>query len=1211
MASKYEATRDTSRLVEATGYWSGNPVYFNPDRDNIVIIDQKLQVSNLQRLIHEYLEINLEDDILLRLKESHARSGRGFSDFIRGRYLRSWYSITKSATFDRPEFKRGQAISWSAIANWLTATHACVDTQHATLARLLANAVLSNPETTRHDKRHTGLHVLTNPWLRETLDAWEASNTSLEEALSMLCDLAFHEKIKIPPGVSPQQFEERAGAVLHKLRDKGACIPALTTKSTILTLGTLSNAACLLLGLLRMGKRIVLPGNTEVTRVLSVYAQSGPWSAALEQHDDLGRRTFILRLLASSTLDTIADTPGNLAQLCRYIPGSSYLNRTLAPTLEAFSKEHNLPAFPVPSLNGLKSRRNAGAKAYTVEWLEERGVPPKWISFAKHVHAASNIVQKGTCDQLRAVIEWAWFEHRFACPSDVHPTDLRDPHKPDRNDTLYQFICRKDVSEKSALWSRAQQAFQTAHNQDKLSQLATPLVPSNPFADLRNPFKGRKRNTTHRRRIPTNQHEAMIQVLLSPDKDGNPTFSFVKETLGWDWFDWTNPATGEIERVWCPSRARCLAFLLMLPPRGKQARWLDQGLLDQKVWDVDTEQYLANTHPLKNWRHPATGKNHLEIYGRPSGVLQPIHDDWHNQDQLCLFINTNKTQMWDPERVTGYEIWWPRGDQLREWDIANLAQQADYLDRPYRLIEDQIRWLQQFDPDPVPVSFIDSSEDADNVNKDQQDNYPYFTPVFRDPSSPYHREDGTQYFLPVTKGRLDRLFTALAVHTEERLREQGLDVVLTLPAGNSGNHVYRGRKHRYDLHSLRVYGVSYLMELGVPLPIVQMIVGHEGPAMTLSYNKPSPDYVRRVLAGKISGAEILGDWDDIGADLLKHQRQFIATNSNLGASDIPSDLLDHDYTGFTQKPGGMCPLGGTACNIGQATEAVVSNNKIRTTYGPVSGGCGNCRFFCTTPAHLFQHQMVINDLMIRIRSTGKQQTALAERLSELSWQEGRDSAITQEVADIQSQIEEIERQIEPLIREWMNRSQMATRTIEHLDDFLEFLGKRGESGHALLLLSASTAEDMAPEIEVRMEKTGEFELARQTLLAAHLQGGIEQCPELPRTQVREFMDRIMIHDDPTHLLLQIPDERTRDKVAFLMAEAMASIAGPTAVQKALDENVGLKALSLNENQQLDLKTWVTGLFNNAKRQGRKATLTSLMPPSLRLIDGDKEINDEL
>jgi hypothetical protein len=239
--------------------------------------------------------------------------------------------------------------------------------------------------------------------------------------------------------------------------------------------------------------------------------------------------------------------------------------------------------------------------------------------------------------------------------------------------------------------------------------------------------------------------------------------------------------------------------------------------------------------------------------------------------------------------------------------------------------------------------------------------------------------------------------------------------------------------------------------------------------------------------------------------------------------------------------------------------------------------------------------MVINDLFIRIRSYGKQQTALAERLNELKWMDDADPKISLDIVNIQSQLEDIERQIEPLVREWMNRSGMAMQTIEHLDDYKKFIEQQGSGGASMVVISPSRAEVIAPEITRRLEQTGEFELARQSLLAAHIHGGIEQCSELTRLQVREFMDRIMVHEDPQHLLLHISDEKTRDNVAFLMAEAMASFAGSQAVQKAIDEGTGL---TLAEEQTQNLRAWMKRLFNNAKQQGRKATITSLLPKNI-------------
>ena len=394
------------------------------------------------------------------------------------------------------------------------------------------------------------------------------------------------------------------------------------------------------------------------------------------------------------------------------------------------------------------------------------------------------------------------------------------------------------------------------------------------------------------------------------------------------------------------------------------------------------------------------------------------------------------------------------------------------------------------------------------------------------------------------------------------------------------------------------------MELGVPFHIVQMIVGHVTAAMTLYYNKPTPEFIRQIIMEKVGNGNLLGDWDDIAADIIAKNRELITTNPAFNGRATPDDLLDGDYTGFVQKPGGMCPLGGNACDIGQEIEVEsAANGKTKIIFGPVSGGCGNCRFFCTTPAHLFQHQMVINDLFIRIRSIGKQQAALAERYDELSWEDSGNTRIAQETAELKSQMEDIERQIEPLVREWMNRTQMILTAIEDLDDYVGFLKQHRQTKGALVLLSSSTTEELAPHIEMRMEKTGEFGLARQTLRAAHLQGGIEQCSALTRQQLREFMDRIMVHEDPRYMLVGIHDEKTRDKVAFLMAETMAGVAGTTAIQEALDQGTGLQ---LDKQKKHELHAWMQNIFKNAKVQGTKATLKSLLPPRLQLIEGSME-----
>jgi hypothetical protein len=1208
----YQATKDTSKLTKATGYWSGETVYFNTDPDKVIIIDQELRTKDLPKIIHKHLKAYLELDLVQFFKARHNPEEETFPEYIAGRNsgssLRKYFNINKFSIINKLDLKMNNTgqLGWGSISEWITERNKTETEQKQALSKLLTIELLANPSASKHYVRAASLMCLFHPWLRNTLNAFAANNSPTEEALTILAKVAYCEEFTLGRHrLKANEFNKVTATTLSTLSRKGVAIPKIDGAADMNRLGNFVTACSVFMGLLALNKHILLPGHLDVSKSFSLHPIYKRWMESLSL-PKAGKKSLAARILAFSTIRTISDIPENISELTSILPSSTILNSTFYQPLVDYAENNKLSPFPLKGLHRNKGRRGKNAVKYSIEWMKENNIPGGWILFAERLLEASDNGVEVFISQIRATMEWAWFRNGFSSPSQIRRNHIRDPHQPESTTTLFHHISNSGVQRKWDRWNQIERAFSLVFNIEKLSSVSPPLITENPFESISNPFRGKRSNTTYRHRIPTNVHEAMLHVLLSPDDNDNPTYSFVKEELNWDWFNWINPATNKAERRWCPSRTNCLLFALMLPPRFKQARWVDQGLLDQMIWDIDSQSYIKNMHKLRDWQHPKTGKTHFEIYGRPSGVLQPTHDDWYSSEQRCIYINTNKTKMWDPEGKTGHEIWWPQGNMLREIDTANLTKQANFLDRPYNLIEAQIRWVQEHDPNPEPITFSDSSYDAGCVNKRLKDHYPHFVPIFRDLSSIYHRDDGTKYYLPPTPGKLKYLFYALAYHTEILLREQGLDVAITEPSQTSNN--YKGRKCRHNLHSLRVYGISYLMEIGVPWPIVQMIVGHAAPAMTLYYNKPSPEHIRDILTEKISGANILSDWEEIGEDILKSQKEFIATNSGFSKKFIPDDLLNQNYAGFTQKPGGMCPLGGTGCETGQVVEQIsTTNNKTKSHYGPVEGGCGNCRFFCTTPAHLFQHQMVINDLFIQIRSFGKKQTALAQKLSDLRWENTCDS---QSISSLKSQIEDNERQIEPMIREWMNRTQMAMQTVEQLDEYIKFLNDRKHEGSKMILLSAATAEDLLPEISVRMEQTGEFELARQTLLAGHLQGGIDQCSELSRKQVNLFMDQIMIHDDPQHLLLHISDEKTRDQVAFLMAEAMSAIAGSDTVQKALDEGKGLKASGLPESEHKHLKELIHTLFSNAKLQGRKATMSSLLPPGLQSTNYDKENIDE-
>ncbi len=79
---RYKATRDTSGLVKATGYWSGDDVYFNPDPNKIIILDDSLTIADIQPLIRDYLQAHLKHDLVRFFQEKEVRSKKTFKQGI-------------------------------------------------------------------------------------------------------------------------------------------------------------------------------------------------------------------------------------------------------------------------------------------------------------------------------------------------------------------------------------------------------------------------------------------------------------------------------------------------------------------------------------------------------------------------------------------------------------------------------------------------------------------------------------------------------------------------------------------------------------------------------------------------------------------------------------------------------------------------------------------------------------------------------------------------------------------------------------------------------------------------------------------------------------------------------------------------------------------------------------------------------------------------
>jgi len=271
----------------------------------------------------------------------------------------------------------------------------------------------------------------------------------------------------------------------------------------------------------------------------------------------------------------------------------------------------------------------------------------------------------------------------------------------------------------------------------------------------------------------------MIEILLSPNSDGYPTFSWAKRAItgpGRDIVRVPDPDNPKkIIETWCPSRAACLAILLLTPMRSVQARWLDQGLMDEECYDLEAKAMVPNQHPLRNFKYP-NGNSHSRQYGRPSGILQFSSDLLTKQQALSIFVNTNKTQLWDPSRISGYEIPWPDGADLLLSEEPEQRAKGKWLARVYRVIEYQMKWMGRYDPFPQPVGFLHCGSDKSRTSDlvEIKESLPWFVPLFRDLSKFVSYSVGNKTeggYCPVTRAKINHLYNLLAVETEKQFEK--------------------------------------------------------------------------------------------------------------------------------------------------------------------------------------------------------------------------------------------------------------------------------------------------------------------------------------------------------------------------------------------------------------------------------------------------------
>lgn len=510
----------------------------------------------------------------------------------------------------------------------------------------------------------------------------------------------------------------------------------------------------------------------------------------------------------------------------------------------------------------------------------------------------------------------------------------------------------------------------------------------------------------------------------------------------------TNQESGRVEHVWSPAVAHATDVLLTLPFRQSQVLWLDSGEADEFI--VEGDRFVQN-------------QSLLATKGRKEGFLTRVSDGLNTKEWIGGYVNTSKTDRtftipWLPDHVV--KIF---NDQ-RDWN-------RKYLPTLAALVKYEVR---------------ENDEDIDpNLLTDVH-------PLFRNPR-PSQRDK------PISGHQVKELLIDVCAATEKRLALRGLKVQLTKMQGKK-------RVLNFDLHSLRVSGITFLLERGVPLDIVcDMVAGHASIVMTLHYFARLLERTREVM---VEAYEVMEEpTEELIAQLVKKNQddaRFLLSqgyDTRATTSDIALVALNENKGFWTIYSDGMCP--GTDCASG--------GEQVGDQFMPVRGGkcCPLCRYWLTGPAFLVGQVAEFNALVYRMRSDGLELKAARETLAELE-----DAGNLKKAAALRSRVDAMNKTLAILVDEFVSRHEYIESSSALLD---EYIARNPTSSTSALITSSD-----AGQLRVTLEKSSSFMLLETVTQMARFVPGFK-CREASKDK-QAILAKMLARNGIDQFIYELPDE---------------------------------------------------------------------------------------
>ncbi len=603
---------------------------------------------------------------------------------------------------------------------------------------------------------------------------------------------------------------------------------------------------------------------------------------------------------------------------------------------------------------------------------------------------------------------------------------------------------------------------------------------------------------TTRKPIESRVMEELRELIIEND------YAFPKKAFTFCYAHLTNHLTGKYEHnVFCPSVANLLYLMLWIPLRKIQGQLLDSGEGDDYVYDFDKGQMVKNPHVIGD--EPNRREGLLQFL--PSGVLGIT-------DVLGLHITTNKTS------DNPYDIPWVC-DELLE------------------VLRNQYDWLKKYSPYP---ELRGKESQGQLMTTEGEANSKKFYCLFRDPS----QSRANDQFKSPAPHVITKAWGILCKEAENRINKK-------LPSSHKRVILTKDGKpneSKFDIHTLRVSGITDLLDKGVPLGIVQKFVaGHATYVMTLHYDNPSIAKVREYLENaRKNGKQDASSKFNIDESELDEYKNFLVINQTYAQLDYTAyDALEENVGIILIKLSGICP--GASCE-----EGGIDPYKDRPAPVPVGDrgpSCPQCRFWLTGPMFLLGQVIEGNQLIRKIK---KKVSAID--LIRVSIIDAEDEGNIQLYNQLTGREDRELRILSNMLSEWSERMKFYEASVMKLESWKEYNENKNSDDidAPIPMLSKSSEED----IKYGFSESTELELTHFLTTTAEFLPEFMDSDDTSVPDLEQAIARFMAINNLGDIMFRISDEQ-RLHATNMMTQILISNIGAQNSEDLLSGSVDLTA----------------------------------------------------